>query len=156
MSNDSQPQPLRPGDGAPAVVLPQILFARIDAWRARYDPAHMQIPPHVTLMYPPFVREPDWQAERPRLASLLAAFPAFDVVLAETGAFLAPNHVLWLKPDDAGMFPRLESAIRDHFELPPSPPPLEYTPHVTLASLRPSKNCAAPRRKLWPTWPRPG
>jgi 2'-5' RNA ligase len=133
MSNDAQPQGYRPGDGVLALVLPEELFPRINAWRVRYDPAHMQIPPHVSIAYPPFVREPDWQAERPPLAELLAAFPAFDVNLHETGAFLAPDHVLWLKPDDGGMFARLESAVRNHFGLPPSPPPFEFTPHVTLA-----------------------
>lgn len=132
MSNDT-PQAYRPGDGALAVVLPEELFPRIDAWRTRYDPSHMQIPPHITIAYPPFVRESEWQAERPRLAALLAAFPAFDAELKETGAFLAPDHVLWLKPDDQGMFARLERAVGDCYGIPPSPPPFVFTPHVTLA-----------------------
>lgn len=133
MSNIPEPQDLTAGSGALAVLLPRGLFPQIDTWRERYDPAHMQLPPHVTLMYPPFVRHSDWPVERPRLAELLASLPAFDVILAETGSFLAPQRVLWLKPEDDGMFEQTEGAIRGHFGLPPAPPPFEFTPHVTLA-----------------------
>jgi len=120
------------GQGVLAIMLPAEATGQIGSWRARFDPYHLTIPPHVTVMYPPFVGQADWQAERTALARWLAGFPAFDVTLARTGTFLAPRHVLWLQPDDGGMIRRFEATVREHFGLLPAPPPYEFTPHVTL------------------------
>ncbi len=120
------------GQGVLAVMLPVEVTGQIAGWRGRFDPYHLTIPPHVTVMYPPFVSRSEWQIEREALARRLAGFPAFDVILARTSAFLAPRHVLWLHPEDGGMIRRLEATVREHFGLPPAPPPYEFTPHVTI------------------------
>lgn len=120
------------GQGALAIMLPVEVTGQIAGWRARFDPYYLTIPPHITVMYPPFVWQAEWQAERAALARGLASFSPFDVTLARTGSFLAPRHVLWLQPEDGGMICRLEATVREHFGLPSSPPPYEFTPHVTL------------------------
>lgn len=120
------------GQGVLAIMLPAEVTGQIAGWRARFDPYHLTIPPHISVMYPPFVWQAEWQSEREALARRLAGFPAFDVTLARTGAFLAPRHVLWLQPEDGGMIRRLEATVREHFGIPPSPPPYEFTPHVTI------------------------
>jgi 2'-5' RNA ligase len=120
------------GQGALAIMLPVEVTGQIASWRARFDPYYRTIPPHITVMYPPFVHRAEWQAERTALARRLASFPAFELTLARTGAFLAPRHVLWLQPEDGGMIPLFEATVREHFGLPPAPPPYEFTPHVTL------------------------
>ncbi len=120
------------GQGVLVIMLPEEATGQIAGWRARFDPYHLTIPPHISLMYPPFVSRSEWQAERTALAQRLAGFPAFDVTLARTGAFLAPRHVLWLQPEDGGMIRLLEASVREHFGLPPAPPPYEFTPHVTI------------------------
>lgn len=123
---------LQTGHAALALMLPAAATRQIAGWRAAYDPYHLTIPPHITVMYPPFVPPVDWSDERPGLARLLTDFPAFDITLATTGTFLAPNCVLWLNPEDRGLIRRLETTVREHFGLPPSPPPYPFTPHVTL------------------------
>jgi len=120
------------GQGVLAIMLPVEVTGQIAGWRARFDPYHLTILPHVTVMYPPFVSRSEWQIEREALARRLAGIPAFDVTLARTGTFLAPRHVLWLQPEDGGLIRRLEATVREHFGLPPAPPPYEFTPHVTL------------------------
>jgi len=120
------------GQGVLAIMLPEGATGQIACWRARFDPYHLTIPPHITVMYPPFVSQSEWQVERTALAQRLAGFPVFDVILARTGAFLAPRHVLWLQPEDGGMTRLLEATVREHFGLPPAPPPYEFTPHVTI------------------------
>lgn len=120
------------GQGVLAIMLPVEVTGQIASWRARFDPYHLTIPPHISLIYPPFIGPADWRAERTALARRLAGLPAFDVTLAQTRAFLAPRHVLWLHPEAGGMIRRSEAAVREHFDLPPAPPPYEFTPHVTL------------------------
>jgi 2'-5' RNA ligase len=132
MGDDKVTSALRTGYGALVILLPRKVTQQIAGWRARFDPYHLTIPAHITVMYPPFISLPDWPDARVALAYVVAGLPAFDVALARAGAFQAPQHVLWLDPQDDGTIRRLEERVRNHLGLAPSPPPFEFTPHVTL------------------------
>jgi 2'-5' RNA ligase len=121
-----------PGDGALAVVLPEELHRRILPWRRAYDAEHIHIPSHITMVYPPFVRELDWVAARPRLVQVLARFPAFDTTIGDVGVFSGEPLVLWLKPEDEGHLARIHTALAEAFPAWVRPMPWEFVPHVTI------------------------
>ena len=126
--------PLRLGDGALGMFLPPELAEVVNRWRARYDPYLGTIAPHITLTYPPFVREEEWMQVRPGVVRVLREFAPFAVTLRETGTFTAPARVLWLRPEDGGQIVRIQSRLAAAFPqyIPPANPGMPYTPHATL------------------------
>ncbi|MCL4505395.1 MAG: 2'-5' RNA ligase family protein [Chloroflexi bacterium] len=120
------------GGSALAYLLPQEAARAVDAWRQRYDPHIDYIPPHVTVTYPPFVSEQDWENVRPRISECLKVVKAFKVRLASTGVFTDPQKVLWLRPEDGGNFAAIHNLLARSFPSQAPPSPLSYVPHVTL------------------------
>jgi 2'-5' RNA ligase len=66
------------------------------------------------------------------LGEIAAAFPAWQVELAETAWFRAPHEVLWLTPEPAQPYHELAAAIAEVFELEVYGGPGVFTPHVTV------------------------
>ncbi len=123
----------RPGrESAVIVAVPQAEQA-VGELRLRhtYD-APLGLPPHVTLLYP-FVPPADLTEEvEERLARLVAAAPAFDVVFARAARW---PELVYLEPDPAEPFARLTEAIAAEW---PEHPPYEgvhatVIPHLTVA-----------------------
>ncbi len=124
-------EPIR-GDGALTVVLPEELHRRILPWRRAYDAKHIHIPSNITVVYPPFVREPEWAAARSALAQVLAGFSTFETTIRTVGGFGGEPLVLWLKPEDEGTLARIHAALEDAFPAWVPPMPWEFVPHVTI------------------------
>ena len=125
-----------PGSGvsrsALFVKLPADISERVDRFRSAHDPHYKLIPPHVTIIYPPFIPLARWPEVRPAVAECVAAQPAFDVTLQECGAFHGEQHVLWLRPDDNGALTRLNAALTERFADHVPQLPYSYVPHVTI------------------------
>lgn len=104
----------------------------VGEWRLRYTldaPAGM--PPHVTILFP-FVEPAGLGAVEERLAELVAATPAFDLVLARAARW---PQLLYLEPDPAEPFMALTRAIEHEW---PDHPPYggaheTVVPHLTVA-----------------------
>jgi len=125
-----------PGSGGSGsalfVKLPADISERVDRFRSAHDPHWRLIPPHVTIIYPPFIPLARWPELRPAVAKCVAAQPAFDVTLQECGAFHGEQHVLWLRPEDGGALTRLNAALTERFPDHVPQLPYSYVPHVTI------------------------
>jgi len=121
-----------PGDSALAFLVPSGLRRQIEWWRRAYDPYYGLIPPHITIVYPPFVPESEWPVLRPAVREALRAFRPFDVVLRRLDAFPGNPSVLWLKPEDGGNLARIHSRIIQQFASHIPPATLDYVPHLTI------------------------
>jgi 2'-5' RNA ligase len=122
-----------PGDGALGVFLSPEVSQQVDRWRSVYLREHYEgIPPHITVVYPSFVRVEEWPSARPALVECLAQFQAFDITLKELGTFPGTPHVLWLKPEDGDHLSRIHRQLIHRFPhyVPPGSP--EFVPHVTI------------------------
>ena len=101
-------------------------------WRLRYTlDAPAGIPAHVTILFP-FVEPARLADAEARLAELVAATPAFDVVFARTARW---PEILYLEPDPAEPFVALTRAIEREW---PDQPPYggaheTIVPHLTVA-----------------------
>ena len=121
------------GDGALFVLPSQRVQAKIVPWRRRYDPEHWRsLPPHITTVGHPFVRQEDWPAMQPAFAACLRAFQPFWIELAELGVFESPRAVLWLRPDDGGMLAHIHAALAERFPTHIQAGPLGFVPHLTV------------------------
>ena len=120
------------GDSGLGIFLPREISLEIDGWRRAYDPHRAEIPPHITLAYPPFVPEEDWGSERPAIVECLQDFQPFTITLRETGTFAGSPSVLWLRPEDGGNLSRLHAALARQLPAYVPASPLGYVPHVTL------------------------
>lgn len=105
----------------------------VGEWRRRHThDAPLGVPPHVTLLVP-FVPAPLLTpAVEERLAELLGATSAFDVVFARVARF---PELVYLAPEPAEPFARLTEAIATAW---PEHPPYEgehdsIVPHLTVA-----------------------
>jgi len=102
-------------------------------WRERHTgDARLGMPPHVTLLVP-FVPPPRLTGDvEERLARLVVAEPAFEVVFERSARF---PEVLYLPPEPAEPFVRLTHALTTEW---PDHPPYEgrhesVIPHLTVA-----------------------
>ena len=104
----------------------------VGGWRMQYTlDAPAGIPPHVTVLFPfvPSERVGDVEG---RVAELVAAASAFDILFARTARF---PEVLYLDPEPAQPFLALTGAIAAEW---PEHPPYEAAfetviPHLTVA-----------------------
>ena len=122
-----------PGDGALFVLPSQRVQAKIVPWRRRYDPEHWRsLPPHITTVGHPFVRQEDWPAMQPTLAACLQPFQSFWIELAELSVFESPQAVLWFRPDDGGMLARIHATLAEQFPAQVQAGLLGFVPHLTV------------------------
>lgn len=104
----------------------------VGEWRMRHTlDAPAGIPSHVTLLFPFVPSERVGEVEK-RVAQLVGAAPAFDLVFQRTARFA---EVLYLDPEPAEPFLGLTEAIAAEW---PEYPPYEgafetVIPHLTLA-----------------------
>ncbi|WP_161962449.1 2'-5' RNA ligase family protein [Nocardioides speluncae] len=117
-----------------AVIVPiHAAEAVVARHRLRLDPAAARgVPAHITVLYP-FVAPQDVDEDVvSRLATVIAATPAFDCVFAACRWF--GDDLLWLAPDREQEFRRLIDAVAAEF---PEHPPYEgkhddVVPHLTV------------------------
>jgi 2'-5' RNA ligase len=113
------------------VVVPEA-EAVIGPWRLLYTlDAPLGIPAHVTLLFP-FVEPGRLPEVEARLAELVIATPAFDVVFARTARW---PEILYLEPDPSEPFVGLTHALEREW---PDQPPYgghyeTIVPHLTVA-----------------------
>lgn len=123
---------LEPGDSVLVIFPANEVSLEIDRWRQIYDPNQKAIPPHVTVVYPPFISEKQWSLEKKKFATCLRAFEPFKITIQELGYFKGDSNILWLKPESDESLLRIHSALEERFpEYVPSSR-LGYVPHVTV------------------------
>lgn len=104
----------------------------VGEWRMRYTlDAPAGIPAHVTILFP-FVEPDRLGAVEERLAELVAATPAFELVFARTARW---SEIVYLEPDPIAPFVALTRAIEHEW---PDRPPYggaheTIVPHLTVA-----------------------
>ncbi|HUT14874.1 MAG TPA: 2'-5' RNA ligase family protein [Anaerolineae bacterium] len=140
------------GDSGLAAEVPSEVAVLIDQWRRVHLPDHLQIAPHVTVAYPPFIPEEDWLLLRPEVAECLQAFQPFQVALTEPGVFAGEPHVLWLRPEDGGRFSRIREALAERMPDYFPPMPWEYVPHVTIGAFDTQEALAQARQVVGSEW----
>ncbi len=143
---------LAPPSTALLIVPPADICDAVDAWRRRYDPQGEQIPPHITIAYPPFVSAEDWPVFSLELADLLQSVPPFAITLKEVGVFTGIPQILWLRPDQEGDLPRLRELLETRFADVFQPLPYAYTPHMTVGQFEESPGLATARAELQAGW----
>jgi len=115
----------------------------INQWRRRYDPAYLELEPHISLAYPPFVPLEQWELVKPVVMACLAGFEPFRVTLKEVGVFPGDSsqepNVLWLKPEDGGVLDRIRQALEKQLPIYVPPMPTPYIPHVTIGFIQGSE-----------------
>jgi 2'-5' RNA ligase len=123
----------RPGPlSAVIVTVPQAEPAVRELRLRHTNDAPLGIPAHVTLLHP-FVSAAELGDDvEERLARLIAAAPAFDVVFGRTARW---PELVYLEPEPAAPFVRLTEAIVGEW---PEHPPYEgahdsIVPHLTVA-----------------------
>jgi 2'-5' RNA ligase len=136
------------GDSALIVVVPEVLSREIAAWRRAYDPNHRAIPPHITVVYPPFVPVDKWPQARAGLASRIRQFEPFEVVFRELATFEGPPAVLWLRPEDGGILSRLNAAIAELMPEYVAALLFEYVPHLTIGFFASGEELEAARHAV--------
>ena len=112
----------------------------INTWRRRYDPTVLDVQPHITLAYPPFVPFEQWEKVKPQIVSCLAGYEPFRVVFQQAGTFtgdspIDPN-VLWLKPEDGGVITRMRLDLEKKFPAFVPPMPFPYVPHLSIGFIQ--------------------
>lgn len=120
--------------GESAIIVPINVPVAVNRLRERMDPSAADgVPAHVTLIYP-FMPPSELKDDvRRRVEEIVAAEPAFPLVLASIARF--PN-VVYLEPDPVEPFRRLTRALAAAF---PDFPPYEgvydeIVPHMTVAA----------------------
>lgn len=131
-NGDRTLQELSAEDRALVALVPDPLAQEVDKWRARYDPNYEIVPPHITVAYPPFVPDEDWEAVRPAVARFLDLLPPFTIHLRELGVFAGDYHYLWLKPEDDGALSRIRSLLEQSIPQYVPDLPYPYQAHVTI------------------------
>jgi 2'-5' RNA ligase len=111
---------------------PAAVATQVNRWRRDYDYAVDIIAPHITVAYPPFIPQQEWELVRPQLAACVNEFEPFDIILRTTNVFEAPSRVLWLVPENGGCLPRIYATLEERFPQYIPPSELAYMPHMTL------------------------
>jgi 2'-5' RNA ligase len=112
----------------------------IDTWRRRYDPTVLDVNPHITLAYPPFIPFDRWEALKPKVLKCLAGYQPFRIIFREAGTFAGDSpiepHVLWLKPDDGGIILHIRQDLEKC--LPNYVPSMvvPYVPHLSIGFIQ--------------------
>ncbi|HEY5488747.1 MAG TPA: 2'-5' RNA ligase family protein [Candidatus Limnocylindrales bacterium] len=139
--------------GESAIIVPVNVPVAVNRLRERMDPSAADgVPAHVTLIYP-FMPPSELKDDvRRRVEEIIAAEPAFPLVLASIARF--PN-VVYLEPDPTEPFRRLTRALAAAF---PNYPPYEgvydaVVPHLTVAADVPDDYLDAAAHALPPTLP---
>jgi 2'-5' RNA ligase len=106
--------------------------------------------PHITMVYPPFVRREFWPQAAPALAECIGGFEPFEVVLEEVGTFPGDPAYLWLKPEDRGVLKQIRDVLAERF-----PPYVSvkafggsFVPHVTVSVFDSAPALAKARQQI--------
>jgi 2'-5' RNA ligase len=125
-----------PGDGYLAVLLPSRAAEEVLHWRRLFPGVVSGMgPPHITIVYSPFVPRDAWADVRCEMAGCLGRFAPFEVALRQVGVFSGEPSYLWLKVEDGGMLERIRDALAERFSqyVPPSADGLGFVPHATVS-----------------------
>lgn len=134
--------------GESAIIVPVDVPVGVNRLRDRMDPSAAEgVPAHVTLLYPFMAPAHLDENVRRRVADILAAEPAFPIVLGSLSRF--PD-VVYLEPEPAEPFRRLTRALAAAF---PEYPPYggvhdRIVPHLTVAHRAPPDHIAAAEHAL--------
>jgi 2'-5' RNA ligase len=108
----------------------------INVWRKRYDPTCLEVAPHITLAYPPFVPFDQWEIAKPALVACLAEIKPFRIWIKEASFFRKDSpettNVLWLKPEDNGIIKQIRLILEGQLPLYVPPMSVEYIPHLSI------------------------
>jgi 2'-5' RNA ligase len=140
-----------PGDGFLGIVLPDGAAQQVLHWR-RMVPGILENmgPPHITMVYPPFVPRESWSRAASPLAECIGGFAPFEVVLRETGTFPGDPSYLWLKPEDGGMLRQMRDALAEGFSQYVSAAAFggSFVPHVTVSVFENAQALAEAQKKI--------
>jgi 2'-5' RNA ligase len=127
-----------PGDGYLAVLLPGQAAEEVLRWRYLFPGTVSAMgPPHITVVYSPFVPHDAWASIQCAMADCVGKFATFEVTLSQVGVFLGEPSYLWLKPEDGGVLKRIRDILAERFSeyVPPAcaSDGLGFVPHVTVS-----------------------
>lgn len=114
------------------------LTAAVEAWRAAVLPgARLDVPPHLTVLYPWVRREPT-DDDRRRVAEAAGHVRPFVITFRDVGTF--PGFV-WLRPEPSGAVHAVHRAMASAFaEFPPyAGEHPDVIPHLTVATCDPDE-----------------
>jgi 2'-5' RNA ligase len=134
------------------IIPPSDVCDAIDLWRRKFDPLSANIPPHITLTYPPFIAPESWPVFSLELAECLAGFASFEVLLDGAGTFPGIPLALWLRPQDDGSLARLRAELQKCFPQHVAPLPFTFIPHLTVGVFDEAESLNAARAALESGW----
>lgn len=117
-----------------SIIPPTEVCDEIDSLRRRSGRLPAYVPPHITLVYPPFISPERWPVFCLELAEFFAQVAPFEVTLRRIERFHGLPMALWLIPEDPAPLINLRNGIRQHFSGPMEPLPPDFTPHLSVGT----------------------
>jgi len=117
-----------------SVIPPAEICDEIDSLRRRYGRLAAYVPPHITLVYPPFLSPEQWPVFCLEMAEFFAQTPPFEVTLRRIERFKGFPMALWFIPEDPAPLINLRNGIRQHFSGKIEPLPPDFTPHLSVGA----------------------
>ena len=115
----------------------------INLWRKRYDPTYLEVDPHITLAYPPFVPLEEWEKLKPDFVACLSEIKPFEIGIKEVSYFRKDSqeatYVLWLKPEDNGMIQQIRQILEGQLPLYVPKMSVDYIPHISIGFIEGEK-----------------
>lgn len=116
------------------IIPPAEMCDEIDSLRRRFGHPATYVPPHITLVYPPFIPPERWPVFCLELAEFFTQTPPFEVTLHRVERFHGLSMALWLVPEDPDPLIALSHGIRQRFSGPIEPLPPDFLPHLSVGS----------------------
>ncbi len=130
------------GETGLVIIPPKRIVARINKWRKTYDDQPVNIPAHVTVIYP-FVPVIRWSTARPQVINCLSGFHTFQISFQEPSFFVGHPFVLWLKPDHNLELHRIHNTLYRRFSKYLRQSRHTYRPHMTIGFYDSKKELSA-------------
>lgn len=143
---------LFPQSTALGIIPPSDVCDVIDPWRRKYEPLAVHFPPHITLVYPPFIQPEEWPVFSLELADCLASVEPFEIRLEQIELFKGFPMALWILPVDQGQLAGLRTELEGRFPHQIQALPFDYTPHLSVGTFNDLAALEAARSAVEAAW----
>lgn len=135
-----------------SIIPPAEVCDEIDTLRRRYGRLAAYVPPHITLIYPPFLSLEQWPVFCLELAEFFSQTVPFEVTLRRIERFHGLPMALWFLPEDPTPLINLRNGIQQRFSGSLEPLPPDFIPHLSVGTFDDLSSLAAAHSALEAVW----